>query len=328
MTHAVTPDVAPPVVGVSLSDDVALDAVRDDPPAALGDVVGSTAAGILHLGGDRFRPPRDGAARLDPLFAAQRLLARLPDAAALIAAGPDVEHPYNLARRAATLDLFTAGRIGIVVGARDRRGAPGGRRSTPWSDAPIGPELAAEFAEVLRELWNSWPRDAIVADKEAGVFSDSSRILRVHHRGAYDVAGPLGTPSSVQGEPVLGWRADFHDGADEPVAPAAELLITEAGADTHADAHAGGAGDAVPRIAEVGVDDLEAWRSTPPAGFSGALVRVDATQQLPAVVAALAAHGAAAAPVARGTLRERLGLAPRSLRLERFTPAFPNKALS
>ena len=62
---------------------------------------------------------------------------------------------------------------------------------------------AEEFVEVVTRLWDSWDDDAVVVDKEAGVFIDDTRVHPIDHRGdRFTVAGPLDVPRSPQGHPV------------------------------------------------------------------------------------------------------------------------------
>ena len=56
----------------------------------------------------------------------------------------------------------------------------------------------------MKKLWNSWDEDALVLDKEAGVFADPTKVHYVDHDGEWlNVRGPLQVPRSPQGEPVI-----------------------------------------------------------------------------------------------------------------------------
>lgn len=200
--------------------------------AELRDIIDLTS-GVIYLGAERFRPTQVAAEQsrmgyLDPLVAAQTLLSRLPQAAALVSTSPDVENPYNYARRTASLDHFTQGRIGVVLGSRDHRidhlGAPG----AAWTIQPTGAELTEEFGTVLRKLWSSWPRESILANKAQGRYADSGQIKEIAHTGHYRVAGPLSSFSSVQGEPPLGWQLSLGE-SELPHTGEVGLLITTAG---------------------------------------------------------------------------------------------------
>jgi FMN-dependent oxidoreductase (nitrilotriacetate monooxygenase family) len=112
--------------------------------------------------------------------------------------------PFNVARRFSTLDHLSNGRIGwnVVTTASE----PEARN---FGSAPIPSHAeryarAAEFVEVAKKLWDSWSDDALIADKERGVYADRSKIRTINHSGTYfDVRGPLNLPRSPQGHPVL-----------------------------------------------------------------------------------------------------------------------------
>jgi FMN-dependent oxidoreductase (nitrilotriacetate monooxygenase family) len=76
-------------------------------------------------------------------------------------------------------------------------------------------ERADEFVRTTLELWSSWDPDALVLDKETGVFADPDRIRRVDHDGQYfRTRGPLNVPHSPQGRPVLIQAGSSNTGKD------------------------------------------------------------------------------------------------------------------
>jgi len=66
-------------------------------------------------------------------------------------------------------------------------------------------EIADEYMDVLYKLWEgSWDDDAIVADRERGVFADPAKIRPIFHEGTYfRVEGPHLPSPSRQRTPVL-----------------------------------------------------------------------------------------------------------------------------
>lgn len=112
--------------------------------------------------------------------------------------------PYDLARRLATADHLTGGRIGWNIVTTYNRDAA---RNFGLADHPEHEDRyarAAEFVEVARRLWDSWPEDAIVGDRDGGVWVDAGRIRPADFHGDYyDVAGALSVPRPPQGHPVL-----------------------------------------------------------------------------------------------------------------------------
>ncbi|MTV36672.1 LLM class flavin-dependent oxidoreductase [Duganella radicis] len=96
------------------------------------------------------------------------------------------EHPYTFARRMSTLDHLTRGRIGwnIVTGYLDSAARNLGLDQQLSHDERY--DLADEYMEVVYKLWEkSWDDDAVVNDKERGVYAEPSRIHPIAHEGKY-----------------------------------------------------------------------------------------------------------------------------------------------
>ncbi|BCY07519.1 LLM class flavin-dependent oxidoreductase [Actinoplanes sp. L3-i22] len=112
--------------------------------------------------------------------------------------------PYNLARRFASLDIVSGGRAGWNIVTTAGLDAA---RNFNLDHLPAHKERyerAAEFVDVSLKLWDSWADDAVLADKENGVWGDDAKIYPPAHEGRfYRVAGALNVPRSAQGHPVL-----------------------------------------------------------------------------------------------------------------------------
>ena len=96
------------------------------------------------------------------------------------------EPPYSFARRLSTLDHLTDGRIAwnVVTGYLDSAARGVGRKRQTSHDTRY--EIADEYMEVVYKLWEgSWEDEAVVYDKERGVFADPDRVHRISHEGAY-----------------------------------------------------------------------------------------------------------------------------------------------
>jgi FMN-dependent oxidoreductase (nitrilotriacetate monooxygenase family) len=96
------------------------------------------------------------------------------------------EHPYTFARRMSTLDHLTRGRIGwnIVTGYLDSAARNLGLDQQLSHDQRY--DLADEYMEVVYKLWEqSWDDDAVVNDKQRGVYAEPSRIHAIEHEGKY-----------------------------------------------------------------------------------------------------------------------------------------------
>ena len=103
-----------------------------------------------------------------------------------VTANLSYEPPYLFARRLSTLDHLTNGRIGwnIVTGYLDSAARGVGAPHQVAHDERY--DIADEFLEVVRKLWEtSWADDAVPQDRATGVYADPTKIRRVVHRGAH-----------------------------------------------------------------------------------------------------------------------------------------------
>lgn len=111
--------------------------------------------------------------------------------------------PYLLARLCSTIDSLTRGRFGwnIVTSAEDLAAQNFGMDKLPLRE--IRYEMADEYMEVVSKLFDSWDSDAVVLDRENGIYADPSKVRTIDHKGKYfQVRGPLNTVPSPQGRPV------------------------------------------------------------------------------------------------------------------------------
>ena len=112
--------------------------------------------------------------------------------------------PFDIARRFATLDHLTRGRVAwnsVATHVPQVALQFGGR---PHPDHEERYARADEFHDVVRKLWDSWDVDAVVGDKAAGMFARADRVHEIDHVGKYfSVKGPLPFPRSPQGRPVM-----------------------------------------------------------------------------------------------------------------------------
>lgn len=111
--------------------------------------------------------------------------------------------PFHAARILASLDHISGGRAGvnIVTSMTDAEARNHGMERLPDHDERYG--RAEEFTAVLRELWDSWPAEAIKADR-SGSYADEEALQTIDHTGEhFAVAGPLNIPRLPQGRPVV-----------------------------------------------------------------------------------------------------------------------------
>src|SRR5271166_714070 len=112
--------------------------------------------------------------------------------------------PWDLARRFATLDHLSGGRAGwnIVTTVTPLAAANFGERFHPEHADRYA--RAHEFVEAATRVWDSWADDAVIGDRERGVWADRGKLHAPRFHGQYyDVEGVLPFPRSPQGHPVL-----------------------------------------------------------------------------------------------------------------------------
>lgn len=112
--------------------------------------------------------------------------------------------PYELARQLASLDHLSGGRAGWnVVTSWDAFTGRNFRRGG-FLSRDERYTRAEETVATVRELWDSWAADAILADKETGRFLADARAGSFAHRGPqFDIEGRFTVPRSPQGHPVI-----------------------------------------------------------------------------------------------------------------------------
>lgn len=87
-------------------------------------------------------------------------------------------------------------------------------------------ERAAEYMEVVTELWDSWGDDATTDDRYSGRYIDPSKIRAINHAGRFfKVNGPLNVPRGPQGRPVL-VQAGSSPAGRQFAARSAEAIFT------------------------------------------------------------------------------------------------------
>ncbi|QNG17674.1 LLM class flavin-dependent oxidoreductase [Rhodococcus triatomae] len=153
--------------------------------------------------------------KLEPTIILTAIAAATKKIGLIATASTSYNEPFNLARRFASLDFVSGGRAGwnIVTTAGAEAAQNFGLDDTPAHRTRY--ERAAEFVEVSTKLWDSWEDDAIVADKDAAIHGDSSKVHVIGHEGEFfKVRGPLNVPRSPQGYPLLVQAGSSEDGKE------------------------------------------------------------------------------------------------------------------
>jgi hypothetical protein len=192
-------------------------------------------AAFTVLGIDRIDGSGPAPLTLDSSAVGASLAARTTRARFLIVASPQRDHPYNLARRVASLGHLSRGRSGVLFGVADAYAAPGPDDAGAWGGAglgggaPLTAATALDAARAVRALEQSWPYDSIIGDRETGILVRSDRIAHIDHDGVYSIAGPLNAPEPATGASLIAWYATGpHDVAADssPV----DLIVGAGGA--------------------------------------------------------------------------------------------------
>ncbi|MGW2560907.1 LLM class flavin-dependent oxidoreductase [Streptomyces sp. NPDC001514] len=134
--------------------------------------------------------------------------------------------PFHIARKFASLDHISGGRAGwnIVTSGTVNEARNFGQDE--HLEHRLRYERAREFVEVATKLWDSWEDDAILLDRERGVYADTDKVREINHRGEYfGVQGPLNVPRTPQGHPLLVQAGSSEDGK-EFAAEYAEAVFT------------------------------------------------------------------------------------------------------
>jgi len=134
--------------------------------------------------------------------------------------------PFNVARQFASLDHISGGRAGWNVVTSPLEGSAGnfGREHHPTHGERY--EIAEEYIEVVRGLWDSWEDDAFVRDKASGVFFDPAKLHALNHKGKhFSVTGPLNIARSRQGQPVI-FQAGSSESGKQLAAQSADAVFT------------------------------------------------------------------------------------------------------
>ncbi|MPW44901.1 LLM class flavin-dependent oxidoreductase [Acinetobacter guerrae] len=115
------------------------------------------------------------------------------------------ETPYQFARRFASLDHLTQGRIGwnIVTGYLDSAERLIGHSGL--KDHDLRYEQAEEFLQLCYKYWEgSWENDAIQKDKAHRIFTHPKKVHEIRHQGHfYQSQGIFQVAPSPQRTPVL-----------------------------------------------------------------------------------------------------------------------------
>lgn len=113
-------------------------------------------------------------------------------------------HPYYMARLMNSLDHITGGRIAMNLVTSTRRADAANFGFDELMEHGTRYDRMEEFVDVCRKLWDSAEPDVMLWDHATGRVSDPTKVHGVSHHGRFfKVEGPLNTPPSPQGRPVI-----------------------------------------------------------------------------------------------------------------------------
>jgi FMN-dependent oxidoreductase (nitrilotriacetate monooxygenase family) len=142
--------------------------------------------------------------RLDPAVVAAALIPCTQRLGLVITASTLLEQPYALARRLASLDHLSGGRLGWNIVTTGTASTAVEAFGVPMVAHDERYAMADDFMALVYELWEgAWEPDALEKDK-ARRFADPAKVHRIEHDGPYFRCHGYGNSSySPQGTPVL-----------------------------------------------------------------------------------------------------------------------------
>jgi N-acetyl-S-(2-succino)cysteine monooxygenase len=166
--------------------------------------------------------------QFEPLTLIAALAARTERLGFVATASTTYNEPYHVARKFASLDHISGGRVGWNV-------------VTSWSEAEavnfnrdkhlehgVRYDRAEEFVDVVTGLWDTWEDDAFIRNKVTGQYFDPAKMHVLNHKGPnFSVRGPLNVARPIQGYPVIA-QAGASEPGQELAARTADLIYTAA----------------------------------------------------------------------------------------------------
>src|SRR3984957_2087858 len=163
-------------------------------------------------------------------FEPTTLLAGLARVTSKIGLGATVStsfsEPYNVARMFSSIDRMSNGRAAwnVVTSTMDAAALNFGEDRL--KDHDLRYEIASEFVDVVRDLWDSWDDGALVADRQRGLFVDPNKVRDINHKGRfYSVKGALNMERCPQGHPII-IQAGGSEPGQELSARVADVVFT------------------------------------------------------------------------------------------------------
>lgn len=184
----------------------------------------SPAAGVGHAEALQRLPNKMN--RFEPLTLLSALAVATKEIGLAATVSTSYTEPYNVARMFASLDHLSGGRAcwNVVTSDHEETGYNFNREGL--DPHALRYERAREFVEVAFGLWDGWERDALVLDRDAGLYLDANKLHSLNHKGKhFQVRGPLNIAAPPQGRPVIA-QAGGSEAGLELAAETAEVVFS------------------------------------------------------------------------------------------------------
>ncbi|OCO99925.1 MULTISPECIES: LLM class flavin-dependent oxidoreductase [unclassified Ensifer] len=166
--------------------------------------------------------------RFEPLTILSALAASTSKIGLVGTVSTSYSDPFTVARQFASLDLLSGGRAGwnAVTSPLEGSGRNYGREHP---EHELRYEIADEYLDAIKGLWDSWDDDAFVRDRATGVYADKTKLRRLNHKGRFfRIEGPLNIERSRQGQPVV-FQAGASDSGVRLAGKHADAVFTNGG---------------------------------------------------------------------------------------------------
>lgn len=147
---------------------------------------------------------RTAIVRHDPMPLVPLLAAATRHLGIIATAATPFYPPFLAARLMSTLDHLTEGRVGMNLVTASPHAAAQNYGYDQHFEHDLRYEMADEWVQAVKALWDTWDADALSLDTSTGVFADHTKVRHADFSGEfYKTRGPLNTVPSPQGHPVL-----------------------------------------------------------------------------------------------------------------------------
>jgi N-acetyl-S-(2-succino)cysteine monooxygenase len=164
--------------------------------------------------------------RLEPLATISALATCTSRVGLVATISTTYSQPYNIARQLGSIDHISQGRTGWNVVTSTDNGSAENFGLVPHPEHDRRYDMAEEYVRVIQGLWDTVEEDAIVGDKQSGLYVDTAKMHDLDFKGQYyAVRGPLNMVRPPQGYPVT-FQAGASDRGIEFAGRTAEVIFT------------------------------------------------------------------------------------------------------